>query len=144
MLADVLPIAIFIYGFLGFALRRFFGLGWIATLAGIAVLLGVNLSLERWLPAGLLNGSIAYAPALVTGMLTAMAARARELPVADQLTAAAVALAVSLVFRTLDQAVCAAIPVGSHFIWHILNAVVLGLYLEAALRHGSRAPDKMK
>lgn len=32
---------------------------------------------------------------------------------------------VSLLFRSIDQAVCNTIPIGTHFIWHILNAVVL-------------------
>ncbi|NJN40478.1 MAG: hypothetical protein HC807_06085 [Gammaproteobacteria bacterium] len=31
----------------------------------------------------------------------------------------------SLTFRTLDRDLCAAIPLGTHFLWHLLNAVVL-------------------
>ena len=32
----------------------------------------------------------------------------------------------SLFFRTVDDAVCGAVPVGTHFLWHILNGVMLG------------------
>jgi hypothetical protein len=136
MLADVLPITAFIYGFLGFALRRLFGAGWPAVMAAVAGLALGNALLAQILPPGLLNGSVAYVPALIAGLLTAIAARSRGLPSSTHLAAAAVVLAASLTFRTLDLAVCPLLPVGTHFIWHLLNAGVLALYLEAALRHG--------
>ena len=40
---------------------------------------------------------------------------------------------VSLAFRTMDQAVCPAFPLGTHFIWHLLNAGVLYILLRAAI-----------
>jgi hypothetical protein len=36
-----------------------------------------------------------------------------------------VVLAVSLTARTVDRPLCAQIPIGTHFVWHCLNAVVL-------------------
>ncbi len=44
-------------------------------------------------------------------------------------------LVFSLVFRSLDQAACAAFPVGTHFMWHLLNAVMLGWMIEVWRRH---------
>jgi len=38
----------------------------------------------------------------------------------------AVILGVSIVFRSVDQLTCSIIPIGTHFLWHILNAVMLG------------------
>ena len=38
---------------------------------------------------------------------------------------AAGVFAVSLTARTLDRPLCTDIPIGTHFVWHILNAVVL-------------------
>jgi hypothetical protein len=35
--------------------------------------------------------------------------------------------AVSLTFRTLDNAVCDTLPLGTHFLWHVLNGCVLYL-----------------
>jgi len=40
----------------------------------------------------------------------------------------------SLGFRTIDQAVCEWTPVGTHFMWHILNAAVLYLCVRGWLR----------
>jgi hypothetical protein len=36
-----------------------------------------------------------------------------------------VVFAVSLTARTVDRPLCTDIPIGTHFVWHILNAVVL-------------------
>ena len=46
--------------------------------------------------------------------------------------------ALSLSFRTIDLTICAVFPLGTHFIWHSLNAVVLYLLLRAAMKHGRR------
>jgi hypothetical protein len=47
-----------------------------------------------------------------------------------------VLLIVSLGFRSLDVAACEAVPVGTHFLWHILNALMLGWMIEVLGRHG--------
>jgi hypothetical protein len=44
-----------------------------------------------------------------------------------------VVFAISLAFRTADSALCPAFPLGIHFIWHVLNAVVLYLLLHTAI-----------
>jgi hypothetical protein len=142
MLADVIPIAVFIYSYLGLALRRFLGLSYAVTLALIMLLLIANLGLERLLPPGFLNGSAAYVPSLLAGLAVAVAANLRRNGVSAPLFAASLVFALSLAFRTADQAICPVLPIGTHYIWHILNAVVLGLYLDAAIRFGRRSPLK--
>jgi hypothetical protein len=46
---------------------------------------------------------------------------------------AAVIFAGSLALRTADFAVCDAFPLGTHFIWHVLNAMVLYVLLQTAI-----------
>ncbi|MBK1785177.1 hypothetical protein [Prauserella cavernicola] len=41
---------------------------------------------------------------------------------------------VSLSLRSADHSVCGQFPVGTHFLWHLLNAVVLYLVSHSALR----------
>jgi hypothetical protein len=45
-------------------------------------------------------------------------------------------LVISLVFRSADAALCPAFPLGTHFLWHILNAVMLGWMIVVMVRHG--------
>ena len=37
--------------------------------------------------------------------------------------------------RTVDGAVCTVMPIGTHFLWHCLNAVVLFLVGSPIIRH---------
>ena len=58
------------------------------------------------------------------------------------LAVAAAILAVSISVRSLDLAVCETLPIGTHFLWHLLNAVmfvvVLETYRRPVLAHGPR------
>ena len=47
---------------------------------------------------------------------------------------AGVAFAVSLTFRTLDEPLCDALPISTHYAWHVLNAATLYLVSLAAAR----------
>ena len=51
-------------------------------------------------------------------------------------------LILSLTFRSLDAPLCARWPIGTHFVWHILNGILLGWLIETYRRHmlaGARA-----
>jgi hypothetical protein len=82
-------------------------------------------------PREVLNGSTGYFPALgallVIGWLLKGSVQGRAM-----LTAAAIFVA-SLALRIVDLDVCDAIPLGTHFLWHVLNAVLLYVLLRGAL-----------
>ena len=144
-LADVIPITLFIYVYLGFAMRRYLAAGWVLVVGALLLLLAVTFLIEAFTPPDFLNGSGAYLPALLAGLVVAIVALARGLPVAPLLIAASTLLAVSLIFRTADRIACPVVPIGTHFIWHLLNGLLLAVYLEAAIRFGrgrSRVPLK--
>jgi Ceramidase len=140
-LADVLPITLFIYGYLAFALRGFLKLAWWAVALSLSTLFLVTLASARILPPGFMNGSGAYLPALIASVIVSLDLLRKGHPAQLNVSLASTILFVSLIFRTADQVVCSALPIGTHFIWHILNGLVLALYLEAAIRYGgSRRP----
>jgi hypothetical protein len=131
MLADVIPIAIFIYGYLLLALRRFLHLS-----AGVAIAIVVGYAAGAqalsWLaPPRALNGSIGYLPALVAMVAMARVTHGRA---RRGLELAVMIFTVSLALRTIDLAACETFPVGTHFLWHVLNAVVLYVLLRTAIR----------
>lgn len=51
------------------------------------------------------------------------------------LLAAAALLCVSLTFRSIDGPLCGVLPVGTHFLWHLLNALLLAWMIEVYRRH---------
>jgi len=81
----------------------------------------------------LLNGSLIYAPAvlvlLVLGVYHSATRRVERYVV---LSATGVFL-VSLTFRTIDSIVCPDFPLGTHFMWHVCNAIVLYMLMSGFL-----------
>lgn len=124
MLADVVPILIYQISYLLLYARRVMGRSWPVTggmLAGFLILVFAF----GTLPQSWMNGSLGYMPALI--VLTALGAwhiRHAEKERVTLLAAAAVFI-LSLTLRTMDDALCTAIPMGTHFLWHCFNAVVL-------------------
>lgn len=134
---DTIPIAVFIFGYLLLALRRFIGLSLIVSFGALVAFAAFTYVEGLVVPRGALNGSHAYLPAL--GALLAVAWPMRRLPAGRWLFAAAGTLAVSLTFRSIDMAVCDALPLGTHFLWHSLNGLALYLLLRAALMARKKA-----
>ena len=130
-LFDVVPIALFIYAYLVLALRRFLGASWPVIVGTLAVFAGVSYAGAALAAPDTLNGSHQYLPALAAMTVVGLAVWRRPSgpPV---LTGAAVFL-VSIAFRSIDNAVCPVLPLGTHFLWHCLNACVLYLLLCAAM-----------
>lgn len=127
LFADVIPIQLFILAMLYLSTVRFFGVsGWVAGALAVAFLPSSAL-LSRILTfaVGSLNGSTSYVPVPLLILAYALALRRRKPKAARGLAIGAGILIVSLGFRTADAAVCPIIPFGTHFVWHLLNAVML-------------------
>jgi hypothetical protein len=131
VLLDTIPIALFIHGYLYVALRRFLGLGAILSLTIVVAFFAFTQAFTSVLPRGLLNGSVGYLPALAAMLAVGWIARAD--PPGRTILYAAGAFAVSLTLRTIDLWVCPSLPLGTHALWHLLNAGVLYVLLRAAL-----------
>ena len=135
-LADVVPIAVFILVYIWAANRHMLGWGpWVSALGVLAVL--PALMLAGW-GLGHVPGFAISAPywpvaGLIALYAAGLAGRAPEL--ARGLGLGAALLALSLVARSLDGPVCALWPVGSHFVWHLLNAAMLGWMITVLRRH---------
>jgi hypothetical protein len=134
-LADVIPIAIFIYGYLLLALRRFLHVSRGAALAIVVAFAAAAQALAALVPPRFLNGSVGYLPALTA--LIAVAA-ATDGATRRNLTVAAMVFSLSLALRTADLSVCGIFPIGTHFLWHVLNAVVLYVLLRRAIEATDR------
>lgn len=146
-LADTLPILLFILVYLFAATRDFLGRpAWQAGLvvAAFPVVAAGLAPLFARLP--LYGGSAGYMPVpLLIGLYAAILAR-RAPALARGLAAGAGLLLLSLTFRSLDPVLCAATGgVGTHFLWHVLNAVMLAWMIELWRRHagGGQGPQTL-
>jgi hypothetical protein len=92
-----------------------------------------------------LNGSLVYLPALLAMAIVGGLLAERKRP-APFILWAALIFAISVTFRSLDLALCSAYQlqgrnIGTHFVWHLLNALALFLLLRASLEAGARQPS---
>jgi len=141
-LADVLPITIFILSYLALVLRRGFALRWWAALGATVVFLPVSSAVEAGVGTAVgdaLGGSEGYLPALAALLVCGAWLTRRGHGLGRPLLAAAGIFALSLTFRTLDMPLCPLIPLGTHFLWHLLNGVLLGWLILTLVRHGRPA-----
>jgi hypothetical protein len=159
VLADVVPITVFMLVYLGFALNRFLGVppGFTVLLViGFAAIVALTTQvqcgegaigfpgpeLEGGKPC--LNGSLFYIPALMALIVVGLVLHERGHKAAPWLLWAAAIFAISVTLRSLDLALCDKVliegrKVGTHFAWHILNALALFLLLRASLEVGPAA-----
>lgn len=147
-LADVIPILGFVVLIVLSGCVRVGGISPARAIAGFLALLAV-LGGAGTLLAGLvdtasaapaLNGSLSYAPAWLAMAGFAAATAWTRHPVAGWIAAATLTFTLSLFFRTVDIAWCAGTPFGTHFLWHLLNGLMVWLLLEALLRAPPRKP----
>ncbi len=82
-----------------------------------------------------LGGSAGYAPVPLLILIYAVLLRNRVPETARGLAIGAGILIASITFRALDEPICVHWPMGTHFLWHILNAIMLGWMIEVYRRH---------
>lgn len=121
--ADVIPITIFIYVYLFAFVRLVLEKKILVVTAALIAFTILNYSITKYADPSLLNGSIAYAPALFSLLVLAFLARKKEK--FSFLLLAIFIFLISLLFRSIDFMVCGFLPFGTHFLWHICNAIML-------------------
>jgi hypothetical protein len=130
VLLDVMPIALFVYLYLYLALRRFLNLR-LGVAVSILVAFVVSSRALSWgVPPNFLNGSHEYLPPFAALMIVGLLVKTDH--IRQSILLAAAVFLISLALRTIDKTVCSSLPIGTHFIWHVLNAVVLYILLRTA------------
>jgi len=142
MLADVIPIAFFIYLAIFSASLRVFGRSKLQSILIVSVFFAFNALCERYIPSDLLNGSIMYLPAFLALLTMTFLARAKNLQAHKAFLNASILFIISLTFRSLDSVTCEYTPaqLGTHFMWHILNGLLMFNIIKGLLLGEVRKP----
>ena len=144
-LADTLPIWTFVALFVLTAMHHIGGMPprrivvWAIGVVAAAGLTLVFLAMGEGRPdAGPdpLNGSGQYAPALLALIVFAALSWRRNHPGAPWILAATGVFLLSLILRTLDRDICASFALGTHFLWHLLNGLMVAILLQMLIRIG--------
>ncbi|NDV02463.1 ceramidase domain-containing protein [Pseudoroseicyclus tamaricis] len=140
-LADTAPIGIFILVYLFLVHRQFLGLplwGALLATAGFAPYAAIMVPVLDRLPFFAISDFYWTVPLLL--FVYALALRRRMPHVARGLAIGGAILSLSITIRSLDMALCPAWPVGTHFLWHALNALMLGWMIHVWLGWRARRP----
>lgn len=78
-----------------------------------------------------LNGFLPYLIALIVGLFIFFGLAKKYKTLFPQLTGIAALFIVAFFFRTIDHTICSMIPMGTHFIWHIVNALIFYLLIRS-------------
>ncbi len=129
MVADVLPIQIFIAAYFFVAMRRLIGLSVLSAAAAMiafVAVVGIGPRLvDAPQPLLSIGGYIGGLAGMVGLALWLGLSGGENSRTGGKMAAIAGLFAVALAFRTIDGRICELFPIGCHFVWHLLNAVVL-------------------
>ena len=142
-IADVTPIAVYVLLYIFLATRDFWGQNTLTSLGAVLLFFPYAYVTVPWfemLP--ILNVSAGYGPVPLLILIYAFGLRNRAPETARGLAIGATIILISLTFRSLDMPVCENLPLGTHFMWHILNGIALGWMIEVYRRHMLAQPAK--
>lgn len=146
-LADTIPIWSFVALFV-LAAMHFIGGMPVVRVLRVAGLVVIAAALVIWLlafgegqdqaaqAADPLNGSGQYAPAVLALLVFTLISWRRRHPGAPWIAASLGVFLLSLTARTVDRDLCGAVPLGTHFLWHSLNGLMIALLLQMLVRTG--------
>ena len=130
--ADVLPIASLTLAYTLYVLRRLLGMSWpraIATFVAFYAVAGlITYMVPDWLRIAS-NGSTGYLPAVLALLFLGAILLARGNSAGWYNFAAAATFAAAVTFRMIDPIVCESLPIGTHFLWHVLNGFTFAIVL---------------
>ena len=133
---DVASILIFILAYIFVANHRFLMWSKLASVIGVILFFPYQFLLVNMLSNFQLFGSsVQYIPIAILIFIYAALLRKSEQNLSDGLFIGATVLCVSIFFRIIDEPICQVVSTRTHFVWHILNAVMLAWMIEVLRRH---------
>jgi hypothetical protein len=134
---DVLPITLFMLLYLWLILTLFFDWPAWLKLAGLVMYFAATFYAEAAIPGDVLWGGALYLPTLFLMLVIGTVSYWRRLRGAGVFLVAITVFLLSFTARALDAKVCSAFPIGTHFLWHLLNAVLLYILIRSATVHSA-------
>ena len=133
---DVTPILIFILTYIYFANRRFLLWSKKLSITGVILFFPYQFLVVSILSSiQFFDASVQYIPVAILIFFYSGLLHKSKSNLSRELFIGATILSLSIFARTIDAPLCAIVAVGTHFIWHILNAIMLAWMIEILRRH---------
>jgi hypothetical protein len=138
---DIIPIFVFQVSYIGLYTRRVINLP--VTVIGIILLVFLVASVYGRQFPDAINGSLIYAPALLAIFVLGLYHYQSQKFERSLLLGASSIFLLSVLFRSIDNMICSQFVLGTHFLWHILNALVIYLAMRALIANLSSGPRSL-
>ena len=136
-LADALTIVLFIVLYFWSVLYRIGRTSFYQALICFVAFVGFSHILVHQFPQAM-NDSIGYLSSMIALIMIAVHLHLRARPSSSHFMLAALIGVISLFCRVIDREVCPEISIGTHFLWHVLNAMLLYILLKQLVRNVNR------
>ncbi len=136
-LMDTIPIVMFIIIYFTSVLFRIGRVNLFQGIICLVAFVGFSHMLVHQFPRAL-NDSIGYLSSMIALVAIAVYLHLKARPSSTHFMMAAIIGITSLFCRSIDQEVCDIFPLGTHFLWHILNATLLYILLKQIIRNVNR------
>lgn len=136
-MADVASVVLFINLYFITALFWVARCHWFQAIVGYIAFLGFSHIVVSRFPQAM-NDSIGYLTTMASLVMIALYLNLKRRAEARSFMLAALLGVVALFFRSIDNAVCAEIPIGSHFLWHGINAVLVFVLMRQIILAANR------
>ncbi len=131
LILDIVPTLIFLIWFIWLYTRNVIGMRLLFAAASVAVFLLASYIFIQY--SNVLHGAPAYVPGLLVALVLGVFHATQRRVARFALLAAAGAYTAALFFRTIDNEVCPVLPIGTHFLWHILIGLVTYLAMRSVI-----------
>jgi hypothetical protein len=137
VILDMAPFFVFMLLVLWLTLTRFFAWTPLAAALGLAAFVAAVFGGGAVLPRGMVSAAAYYMLPLAVLSVVAVILIVRRSPAGPSYLAAAIVFAAAFAARQLDGLLCAAVPVGTHFLWHLFAALLAFILIRAAILYAS-------
>jgi hypothetical protein len=137
VILDMAPFFVFMLLVLWLTLTRFFAWTPLAAALGLAAFVAAVFGGGAVLPRGMVSAAAYYVLPLAVLSVVAVILIVRRSPAGPSYLAAAIVFAAAFAARQLDGLLCAAVPVGTHFLWHLFAALLAFILIRAAILYAS-------
>jgi len=136
-LLDISFIIIFINLYFICVMKRVALLNWFQVVVAFLAFLGTTNFIVSKFP-NAMNDSIGYLSTMISLIFIAVYLSLRNRPSAKYYLLASLVGVASLFFRSIDNYVCNELPIGTHFLWHSCNAVLIYILMKQLVRSVNR------
>jgi hypothetical protein len=131
LILDIVPILMFLIWYIWLYTRNVIGMRSLFAVASVAAFLLATFLAVPY--AGVLHGAPVYTPGLMVALVLGVFHAAERTVARFTLLAAAGVYLAALFFRTIDNEVCPVLPIGTHFLWHLLIGLVTYLAIRTLI-----------